>query len=306
VKSKEKRVTLCAAAIASEAYCDAYIVTISDTMMSGATMSADGCSLKMEPFATDWVAMFAGDEVSQCMPVIKRAEKYMRNRANSVVNARMAFKRAYQQHLVEMKTDAVLSGYGLNMETFLKSGKRRFTEKVFASICERMDAIKAIGTNVSFLIFGFDESGMAHIFTVGDQGTDATFDKPGFCCIGSGQYAADAMLYFFQQATFRSLEETVFNLCAGKFMAERSGIGKDTYLYVMQAGTIASQYRSGLIDDIRKAWENEGVPRTPVGVLDLIAQGDIQTIPASRTKLKALPNPPSTKGDLLPPPPLPE
>lgn len=266
--------TLCAAAIAS----DAYIVAISDTMVTGATLSSDGCTTKMEPFARDWIAMFAGDDISQCLPVIQRAETYFAKQSNTVASARSAFKRAYQHHLNEMKTDAVLAGYGMDMKTFLNSGKRRLTEKVFGSICERMDAIKSIGAAVEFLIFGFDGKGRAHIFTVGDQGVDSTFDKPGFCCIGSGAYTADAMLYFFQQATFKSLPETVFNLCAAKFMAERSGIGKDTFLYLKQPKSVASSHKSGLISEIRTAWEAAGVPRVPPGVLAQIVAGDIHTL----------------------------
>jgi hypothetical protein len=267
--------TLCAAAIAS----DAYIVTISDMMVSGATLSSDGCTIKMEPFAQDWLAMFSGDDLTQCMPVIERAEKYLHNRANTVANTRAAFKRAYQQQLNEMKTDAVLAGYGLDMKTFLSSGKRRFTEKVFSSLCERMDEIKSIGAAVEFLIYGFDGEGRAHIFTVGDQGADRTFDKPGFCCIGSGAYAADAMLYYFQQATYSSLPKTVFNLCAAKFMAERSGIGKDTFLYLKQPGSVAASNTDKLVNDIRAAWEADGVPKVPSGVLEMIAASGIHALP---------------------------
>ena len=267
--------TLCAAAIAS----DSYIVTVSDTMISGATISADGCMVKVEPFAKDWLAMFAGDDLTQCLPVIQRAGKYIRNRANTVVNVRMAFKRAYQQHLNEMKADAVLGGYGMDLPTFLKSGKRRFTERVFTSIYERMETIKSIGENVQFLVFGFGDDGRAHIFTVGDQGADRTFDKPGFCCIGSGAYAADAMLNYFEQASFKPLYETVFNLCAAKFMAERSGIGKDTFLYVKQPGSVASCHGHGLIHAVRQAWESNGMPKAPLNVFQIIASGDIHTLP---------------------------
>jgi hypothetical protein len=266
--------TLCAAAITGD-----YIVTISDTMVSGSTISADGCTLKMEPFARDWLAMISGDDITQALPIIQRASKYMHHRANTVATARVAFKKAYQQHLVEMKTDAVLSGYGLNMDTFQKSGKRRFTDKIFASLCENMDAVKV---GCEFLVFGFDGAGRAHIFTVSDPGIDRTFDKPGFCCIGSGMYAADAMLYYFQQATDKSLSETVFALCASKFMAERSGIGRDTYLYVMQFGSIFSQHRPGLIDDVRKAWDGYGAPSVPRGVIELINEGSITQWPSIR------------------------
>jgi len=264
--------TLCAAAIAG----DSQIVTISDTMISGATLQSDGCTLKMEPFARDWLAMFAGDDITQCLPVIQRAKKYFANRANTVVTARAAFKRAYQQHLNEMKTDVVLNG-NLDMKTFLSSGKRRFTEKVYAALYERMDAIKSIGTNVAFLIFGFDGEGRPHIFTVGDQGADCTFDKPGFCCIGSGMYAADAMLHYFGQAAYKPIYETVFNLCAAKFMAERNGVGKDTFLYVKQPRSVMSSHKTGLIQEIRDAWESAGAARVPPGIFEKIVAADIHT-----------------------------
>jgi hypothetical protein len=268
--------TLCAAAIAAS---DGYIVAISDTMVAGATMSSDECTLKMEPFAMEWIAMFAGDDISQCLPVIRRAEKYFHNRANTLANARNALKKAYQQHLIEMKTDAVLSGYGLDMDTFLKSGKRKFTERVFSSICDRLDAIKEIGDGCQFLVFGYDGDGRAHIFSVGAQGADFTYDKPGFCCIGSGGFAADAMLHYFGQAIYRSLPETIFNLCAAKFMAERSGIGRDTFLYLKRPKSVACTNDPVLVDDIRRAWEAEGVPKTPPGILDRIVSADVFKFP---------------------------
>jgi hypothetical protein len=275
-QSKEKRMTLCAAAIAS----DAYIVAISDTMVQGATISSDGCSIKMEPFARDWLAMISGDDITQGMPIIQLAEKYFANRANTVATARTAFKRAYQKHLSDMASDAILSRYGLDMKTFLASGKRKLTEKVFASICEEL---KTVRVGCEFLIFGFDGPGKAHIFSVVEPGVDHTYDKPGFCCIGSGGYAAEAMLYFFGQATVKTLPETVFNMCAAKFMAERSGIGRDTFLYVKQPRSVASSHRAGLIDDIRTAWEAAGVPRVPPGILGQIERGDIRTLGSELT-----------------------
>ena len=261
--------TLCAAAIAS----DSTIVTVSDTLLTGGTTSSDGCTAKMEPFAKDWIAMFSADDIGQCLPIIERARDYFSNRANTVATARNAFKRAYQRHLVEMKTDAVLAGYGLDMKTFLTSGKRRFTEKVFNDICGQLEATKA---GCDFLVFGFDGSKRPHIFKVSDPGTDCTFDKPGFCCIGSGAYAADAILHYFEQTTLRTLSETVFNLCAAKFMAERSGIGKDTYLFIKRPGTLSSSWTHGMLEDVRRAWETSGVPRVPNGILQTIERSNIQ------------------------------
>jgi hypothetical protein len=266
--------TLCAAAIAETESC---IATISDTMIAGSTISSDGCAVKMEPFARDWVAMFSGDDITPCLPIIKRAEGYLKGRANTLSNVRTIFKRAFQQHLIEMKTDQVLSGYGLDMKTFEKSGRKRFTAEIFNSLCYRMNEIK---TTCEFLIYGFDSSGRAHIFTVSDPGTDSVFDKPGFACIGSGRYAADTMLHYFGQSVSSSLPQTVFNLSAAKFMAERSpGVGKETFLYFKRPGSVASRWIGGLLEGLRDNWEKDGRPKMSAAALDFISTMGIRTLP---------------------------
>src|SRR5438552_3397229 len=121
-----RRMTVCIAAIPLENR----IVTVSDTMVSGLISSADACTVKMEPFAKDWVAMMAADDLTQCIPVIERASRYFQNRANTLQVARNCLKRAYQQHLSELAADHVLGRFGLGMEAFLRSKSMRFTESV--------------------------------------------------------------------------------------------------------------------------------------------------------------------------------
>lgn len=262
--------TVCIAAIASDpTRTNPYIVTASDTMIQGSTFAPDANTVKSEPFHPDWTAMMASDDLAQCVPIIDKAQEYFKNRKNTLAVARSVFKRAYQRHLAEMREDAVLSGYKMTCEDFAKHGKRRFTERTYEDLRARMEAIEP---KSEFLVFGFDSTKRPHIFCVEGVGTDRVLDKPGFCAIGSGKWAADAILFYLEQSIDKTLEETIFNVCAAKFAAERYGVGKHTYLFVKRRGSIMFSWKSGMLEDIRKAWEEKGAPRVPAGVIEAIKQ----------------------------------
>lgn len=258
--------TVCIAAITF----DGYIVTASDTMTTGATCSADMSAVKAEPFARDWVAMISADDITQCAPVIQRAAKYFTGRANTQEVARQCFMRAYQRHITETAEDQVLSRFGITMEEFLRTGKRRFTERMFDTLCGDIRSVRAA---CDFLIFGFDGGGRPHIFTVGDSVGNGVWNKPGFCAIGSGRWAAEGMLFHFGQSVDKGLHETIFNVCAAKFAAEKTaGIGHHTYLFAKRPGSQSFAYTFGLVEEIRDAWESSGAPRVPVGPIDSISR----------------------------------
>jgi hypothetical protein len=202
-------VTICVAAIASQipGAQPPYIVTASDTMVSGGIISVDMSFVKAEPFHANWTAMMAADDLTQCVAIIEKAKEYFRNRNNTLSVARSVFKRAFQRHLVEMREDAVLSGYGMTMEEFNKHGKRRFTERKFEALCDRLEAIDP---KCEFLVHGFDSFKRPHIFRVYGVGSDQVLDKPGFCAIGSGTWAADTILHYLGQSVETTLEETIF------------------------------------------------------------------------------------------------
>jgi hypothetical protein len=266
---RRKQLTVCIAAISHD-----HIVTVSDTMVSCGLTSADGVTIKSEPFHKDWMAMFAADDLRQCVPIIDKATKYfMGNRANTLSVARSVFKRAFQQHVVEMREDAVLSSYGLTMETFKKSGKRIFTEKVFESVCKRMDAVVP---GCHFLVHGFDGKGKPHIFEVDGNGVDGVLDKPGFHAIGSGSTSAQGLLYFLSQSVVRPLHETIYNCVAAKFMAEGSdGVGRHTYLFVRKPGSTFFSHRGDMINDLRRQWDINGCPRVVPEAIDKIMNSEI-------------------------------
>jgi hypothetical protein len=265
--------SLCAAAIAEA---ESWIATISDTMIGGSTISSDGCTVKMHPFARDWVAMFSGSDLTPCIPIIQLAEQYLSGRANTLRNVRTIFKKAFQQYFEVERADKVLSVYGLSMKTFKSSGRKMFTAEVFKSICEKMESFTS---DLEFLVYGFDGTGRPHLFTVFYPGCDAVYDKPGFAAIGCGKYAADTMLHYFGQSINSAMERTVFNLCAGKFLAERTaGVGLDTFLYFKRPGTVASTWKGDLIGDLRKVWDTDCGPKVSLNVIALIREFNIRCI----------------------------
>lgn len=250
------------------------IVTASDQMLAGAFSSSDASTIKNEPVHKDWSAMMAADDFSQCVPIIDLATKYFHGRANTLQVARTSFKKAYQQHMAERAADIVLGRYGLDMKTFRKSGKRMFTESKFNSLCEDIDRING---DCDFLIYGFDGNAVPHVFKVKDPGKDEVYDKPGYCAIGSGCYAAGMMLSHLDQTIDCSLRETIVNVCAAKFMAERvPGVGKATFLYIKKQGSNTFGYVGiDMVEEIRAAWEKEGCPRVPSGIIDKLQHTNI-------------------------------
>ena len=250
-----KAVTVCIAAMTVEKY----IVTLSDTRVGSFTSSADVSTVKLEPFAKDWLAMMAADDLTQCLSVIEKAATYFQNRANTIQVARHCLKRAYQNHLAEVATDRVLGRFQMSMKDFLKTGKRRFTESKFNALCEE---IRSVIADWQFLAAGFDSQGMPHLFTVEEPGQDFVYDRPGFCAIGSGRHAAEGMLMYLGQNTVKNLYETVFNVYAAKFMAEKvDGVGKHCYLFIKKPGSTACSIHGYVEPDIRKEWEEKCAPR---------------------------------------------
>jgi hypothetical protein len=269
---KGKTVTICIAAISNIPGQIPYLITVSDTMVSGGIISADSVTIKIEPFHKDWFAMMSADDLTQCTPIIEKAGEYFAGRANKLGTARMVFKRAYSQHLVEMRESAALSGYGLPMKEFLKNGKKKLSEKMYESIRQRIDKVKA---KCDFIVAGFDSLGLPHIFEVSenDEGgvTDHVYDKPGFCAIGSGKWVAETILYSLGQSMDRSFYESIFNVCAAKFMAEEStDVGKTTHLVCKKQGSFMFAHVYGMVEEIRKAWEERGCPRVPEGIISTI------------------------------------
>lgn len=263
-----RRVTVCIAAIALDGRrpSDARLVTISDTMLEG-DLSSDESAVKTEMFHEDWASFVAGD-VTTLVPIIDEAKACFTGQPNTLKNARDSFKSAWKKHVVQIAEDRVLGRFGLSMEEYLKTGKLRFTEEVFNSLATE---IRQVDLGADFLVYGFDGEKRPHVFHVARDGTDAVYDKPGFAAIGSGANAAHTVLWYLGQNIDRTEAETIYNVCAAKYMAERaSGVGRKTFLFVKTQGRGFFVTKTGMEERIREAWEKSGKLRVPDGVVKMI------------------------------------
>jgi hypothetical protein len=234
-------------------------------MVSYFLASLDASTVKVEEFHDEWAALIAADDLTQCIPIIEIARDEFAGKPNKLRVARSCFTRAYRRRLAERAEGQVLGRFLCTAKEFKERGKHLFTEKVYNELASEIGKIKG---DCDFLIYGFDARNMPHLFTVSDPGVDEIHDKPGFAAIGSGMYAANGMLYQLGQTVDRNVYETIFNVCAAKFTAERvAGVGKDTFLFVKKQGCRAFSRASWLLPTIRKAWEEQGQPRVPEGIL---------------------------------------
>ncbi len=260
-----KQMTVCIAALTY----NKEIVTVSDTMLTHQLGSADMCTVKMEPFADDWNAMWAADDVTQCTPVIDLAAKYFQKRANTLQVARSCVTRAYRKHLSDLAAGRVLGRFQMDMETFTKSGKRRFTETQFNSLS---DEIRKVEGAWHFLAFGFDAQSQPHIFTVVEPGIDCVYDKVGFAAIGSGSLAAESVLFQLGQTRICTLESTLVNCLFAKFEAEKSGAGRHTFIFAQKQGSTMCHMSPELEPTARRVWERISPKVTDAVVNEIVFQ----------------------------------
>lgn len=118
-----------------------------------------------------------------------------------------------------------------------------------------------------FLVVGFDQSNLGHIFSVSNPTTDspsfvANFDDPGFGAIGSGGVTAESVLYGFGHNQGETLYDTIYQVCAAKFASETaSDVGERTVAEVIQKGE-KKFLLPKLTDSLRTMWEDTR-PRVP-------------------------------------------
>jgi 20S proteasome alpha/beta subunit len=114
--------------------------------------------------------------------------------------------------------------------------------------------MSAASVDASFLVFGYDNQKMPHIFTVKEKGEVEYFDMSGFWASGSGQTAALGALSSKNHSRFNSYKRVLLNMCEAKFAAEAApGVGQESFVVVVHPdGSHFTLYNIGLM---RKAYE---------------------------------------------------
>lgn len=246
-----------------------HIVIATDNKLSIGSASSDACiegkSLYVEG---PWSLMYAGNDVSPVVSIVDKARVLLKGKPNTLATATCAFKKAYQQRLLEKATDVVLSRFGIDMETFRSKGAQIFTSDVFGTLCDQIAQQKL---SCTLLVYGFDNAGEPHIFTVSSPGTEDIFDEAGFWAIGNGAESALGLLFFRNQRKNFDLARTIYHVLEAKYMAESAAeVGRSTHVFFQKKDHQSVEYWTDLEREIRRAWNREGRPRIPNGVLQTI------------------------------------
>lgn len=251
--------TLCIAALADEGEA---IYVLNDTRLSLGYTSGEFFN-KASKVHQRWGGMIAGDDVVCATPVIESVKRVVWETANPTRELiEQSFLSSIHTELVKRIEASVLAPYNLTLNEFVRTALKDMGPEAFAQLRQDIEHVKL---GCEFLVFGFDERRMSHIFHIKERGVVDDHCRTGFWAIGSGDYAAiSAMAFHDYQRTF-DVREATYVVCMAKFMAERADLGKDTLAgYMGPDGTVHK------IDAqvVRAIWEAEGKPVIPAQIAD--------------------------------------
>jgi ATP-dependent protease HslVU (ClpYQ) peptidase subunit len=258
-----------------------FIVVASDTRLSfGGYCSVEG-TIKNKNFHRDWSAMIAGSDISQAIPVLDAATELLRGKSGKFPLVFQQFKKAYADYRRTVMTDIFLNSFDMTMAEFKRNGKKQLNTEVHADLSFR---IRNFDLGCIFLVYGFDDHGEPHIFTVSNPGKAEVYDKPGFWAIGAGKSVALSMLAALGQHPQRnSLAHTVYNVLAAKYTSESaSDVGPETWMFVHKKGHSAFIHEPKLEETVKSIWQKEGRPKTNEKAVKAIEESDITFLPFPR------------------------
>jgi hypothetical protein len=260
--------TVCIAALAD---LGKSLVMVCDSMLSSGDFSGDRIANKMYPLSDcfQWWALVAASDVTRIPSLVDaviRRLLSLSDSTNTVETVERAAVEAYQSVRTRYAADLVLSPIGLTMEQFVNRGEWH------PQLAQQLAAVN-LGCEV--LVAGFDFAGDGSIFTVEHPVIVRNHNLAGWTSIGSGSYSAIGTLLHHSVNYSMELPRVLYHACEAKFMAESAdGVGKHTVAKVASGAygkMDAYEASEALIRNIRTAWERDGKPRVPAGVIEHLA-----------------------------------
>jgi hypothetical protein len=257
------------------------IICVTDQKVSFGDFSADTIAVnKNDPFAADWVALSAGDDMEHALPIVERCTSMLYPRGIRKYKAltpefvASKFDLAYWERLQRQIETKVLRKYHFTGKSFNKEGKIKCTATIYNNLCNRIDQT---GLSLTFLICGFGDNETGHILVVDGRNAPTSYDSIGMWAIGSGAASALSALAFHADkhglSVYSSLPEALYCACEAKFMAESAKeVGRNTFIIIMQKDARIRCLSPPGVQIIKKIWESKGAPRIPAQALKVIPQ----------------------------------
>jgi hypothetical protein len=271
--------TVCIASICTRDKC---IIGVSDKMLSMPAMSTDERGIKYASIGNSWIAMFAANDVSPVVPILKTVQKAaaLTTCEETLEDIVGTFRSAIRKENVTKSEANVLSRFDMNMAEFRREGLSSLGPELFTRLAYE---IEQISLDLTFLVFGFDgtDEREPHIFTIDGRGEVSYHDIVGFWAIGSGQTSALGTLFGTRSPlVYHSLPHILYLLARAKFSAESAlGVGKDTNMLVLHANRERYLIPTSKVPELKKVWEASRGPDVP-GDADGVASKLLETAKA--------------------------
>lgn len=271
----ERKLTVCIAANANHGE---YLVCAADTMVASGIATTDPMATKIHLF-NGWAIMLSGT-LGQVDALVDSLEREITNEAdNEPKTIRNLLEKVHKEEIGSWSAGRWLSPFGLDMPTFLSSGKS-LPESVQSDLSRNI-AQGADGYDAEIMVCGWGSNAekLARqgtsklypcIFSVDYRGIQLHKTAGLYAC-GSGSAAAMSTLYFHDCGPGNSLSAVIYSVAAAKFMAEKTlGVGPNTAMIVLKRTGGFIGIPSDQVRLIRQEWEEHGAPRKPHSAIHLI------------------------------------
>lgn len=253
--------TIC---IAAFCHASKSLILACDSMVTTSDMSADPGAVKILPVSSQWMTMFAGNDISVVTPIMHRMDNVLLSSLDDVSGA---FRVSFAAELM-LRAQDVLMPLGFTVEEFKEHGLERLGADTFSRLLYQMENQQI---EVEFLVAGFEEM-RPYIFTVQHPGKVNHYSELGFWAIGSGQTAALGSL-FNQKYQVRFLDENaaIYRVIEAKFNAENAvGVGERTILLILRPDGSRTVAKSEDIEMVRPIWDKTRTKTVPTEGLEKV------------------------------------
>jgi ATP-dependent protease HslVU (ClpYQ) peptidase subunit len=290
---KERLLTVCIAAASNDGR---FVVTATDGQLTFGEITAD-VMLGKRVWFDDWQCMYAG-EPANCQMIFEEMHTVHSGQPLTRENIKTVMLTAYRKRMSASLSASVLAPYDLSMDEFKKDGLNMFGEREFSRLSQLLED-HAYQYRDQLLIVGWGKTIHANMIYKIEPQRDRDYKFEGIAAIGSGEVTALSTMLLLGQSRQTLLVDTLYNVAAAKFSAEKSydrDVGQNTSMFVQWKRTDDDDGLPGKwitdihVDRLRALWEEHGRPRFPEEarkeIYDIIGESEIKT--AVRDQIKVV------------------
>jgi len=228
------------------------IIAASDMMVSTGDMATDWAAIKFASVGKRWHAMFAGGDLSPVTSILGKATEALAGKPENLEDVVNAMTSAYASARNRKAEQLYLTPLGLTLDSFRKE-RRLLGPTAFANL---INAVQGEVLDLMFLVYGFDEKKLPHIFGVRSPGYETIYDQVGFWAIGCGETAALGSLFNAGHNMFEDGPSTLYRMCEAKFVAESvPAVGEQTIVQVVRSDGSSEGLGPGDIEPMKDIWK---------------------------------------------------